>query len=338
MKRREFLEAVLAGAAAQSAGSSSSAQGVGPAAPQAAPMSVPQRKLGRTGVPVSILGLGGFHIGHQATAEESIRIIRGAIDGGITFLDNSWDYNEGQSELRMGRALRDGYRDRVFLMTKCDGRDAASAARQIEESLKRLQTDHLDLLQFHEIIRPTDPDRIFAAAGAMEAALAARKAGKTRFLGFTGHKSPEIHLAMLRKCEEHGFVPDTVQMPLNVLDASYDSFQRKVLPELVRRKIGVLGMKPLGDGFVLKSKAVTPVEGLRYAMSIPGVSVTITGIDSLDILDQALRIGRGFQPLDEAQRHALERRGAPMAVQGEFEAYKSSHHFDSTYEHPEWLG
>jgi predicted aldo/keto reductase-like oxidoreductase len=238
----------------------------------------------------------------------------------------------------MGTALRDGYRERVFLMTKFDGRDAKSARDQMDESLRRLRTDHVDLFQFHEIIRPTDPGRIFAKGGAIETALAARKAGKARFLGFTGHKSPEIHLAMLNACEAHGFVPDTVQMPLNVLDASYDSFQVKVLPELVRSGIGVLGMKPLGDPFVLKSGAVSAEEGLRYAMSVPGVGVTITGIDSSQILEQALRLARGFQPLSDEERRALERKAAVVAAKGEFEAYKSSHHFDSTYEHPEWLG
>jgi aryl-alcohol dehydrogenase-like predicted oxidoreductase len=299
---------------------------------------MPTRPLGRTGARVSILGLGGAHVGRQDDPAESVRLVRAAVDAGITFLDNSWDYSDGQSEARMGKALRDGYRARVFLMTKFDGRDRKSASRQIDESLKRLRTDHVDLLQFHEIIRPTDPERIFAAGGAIEAALAARQAGKARFLGFTGHKSPELHLAMLRACEAHGFRPDTVQMPLNVLDAGYDSFQAKVLPELARRGIGVLGMKPLGDGYVLRSEVVSAEEGLRYAMSVPGVGVTITGIDRQAILEQALRLARGFRPLDEAARRALERRAAAAARKGEFEAYKTSHVFDSTHQHPEWLG
>ncbi len=329
MNRRDFLLYSLAAAAAERL-----------ALPRARAASgeVPRRRLGRTGASVSIIGLGGFHVGHQKEPEESVRIVRSAIDAGITFLDNSWDYNQGQSEIRMGKALRDGYRRRVFLMTKLDGRDAATAARQIDESLRRLQTDHVDLLQFHEIIRPTDPQRIFERHGAIEAALAARKAGKTRFLGFTGHKSPRIHLAMLKAWEAHGSRPDTVQLPLNVLDASYDSFQAKVVPELVRRGIGVLGMKSLGDGFVLKSGAVSAEEGLRYAMSVPGVGVTITGIDSLEILEQALRLARGFEPLPEAARRALERRAASVAASGEFEAYKRSHRFDATHAHPEWLG
>jgi predicted aldo/keto reductase-like oxidoreductase len=267
-----------------------------------------------------------------------VRIIRAAVDGGITFLDNSWDYNGGASEERMGAALADGYRERVFLMTKFDGRTKASAGKQIDESLRRLRTDHVDLLQFHEIIRESDPERIFAPGGAIEAALAAKAAGKARFLGFTGHKAPEIHLAMLRACDAHGFVPDTVQLPLNVLDASYDSFQARVLPELVRRGIGVLGMKPLGDGLVLKSGAVSAEEGLRYAMSLPGVAVTITGIDALPILDQALALARGFRPMPDGERRALEARAASVAQGGRFEAYKTSHGFDSTQQHPEWLG
>ncbi len=329
MNRREFMGSLVAAGVAQ---------GLAVPVTRAETGEVPRRKLGRTGESVSIVGLGGAHIGHQDDAEESVRIIRAAVDAGITFMDNSWDYSQGQSEVRMGRALRDGYRTRVFLMTKFDGRTKASAARQIDESLKRLETDHVDLLQFHEIIRPSDPQRIFGPDGAIEAALAARKAGKTRFLGFTGHKSPAIHLAMLQACEAHGFVPDTVQMPLNVLDASHDSFQEKVLPELLRRKIGVLGMKPLGDGHVLKSGTVTAEEGLRYAMSVPGVAVTITGIDSMEILEQALRLARGFQPLSDRDRTSLERKAATASASGRFEAYKSTHVFDSTHQHPEWMG
>jgi aryl-alcohol dehydrogenase-like predicted oxidoreductase len=329
MTRRDFLKLSMAAAMSQ---------GLGGGAGAAGPADVPRRKLGRTGVSVSVIGLGGFHLGHQPDPRESVRIIRAAVDAGITFLDNSWDYNGGQSEIRMGQALRDGYRDRVFLMTKIDGRDRPSAARQIEESLGRLQTDHLDLLQFHEIIRHGDPGRIFAPGGAFEAAREAQRAGKTRFLGFTGHKSPDIHLAMLRAWEAHGSTPDTVQMPLNVMDASYDSFQAKVLPELVRRGIGVLGMKPLGDKILLQSGAVSPEDGLRYAMSVPGVSVTITGIDSMAILDQALRVSRGFQPLTEPQREALRRKAAPAAVAGRYEEYKTTDVFDSTEHNPGWLG
>lgn len=332
MSRRQFIGTVLASAAVHGVGAR------GARAVNNGRREIPRRRLGRTGESVSIVGLGGAHLGQQPDARDSVRLIRAAIDAGITFMDNSWDYHEGQSEIRMGQALRDGYRQRVFLMTKIDGRDRKSAARQIDESLERLQTDHVDLLQFHEIIRTSDAERIFANDGALVAALAAQRAGKTRFLGFTGHKSPEIHLAMLRAGAAHGFVPDTVQMPLNVLDARYDSFQAKVLPELLKHDIGVLGMKPLGDGFVLRSETVSAEEGLRYAMSVPGVAVTITGIDSQPILEQAVRLARGFEPLGARARQELESRAASKAARGRFEAYKSTHHFDATHHHPEWLG
>ncbi|BDG08537.1 aldo/keto reductase [Anaeromyxobacter paludicola] len=339
MTRRGFVGWTMAAAVGQAMSQwlgFGEAQAAGGPPPAEGP--IPRRPLGRTGESVTVLGLGGSHIGRQADPAESVRIIRGAVDGGITFLDNSWDYNGGESERRMGRALKDGYRERVCLMTKFDGRDQKSAARQIDESLRRLQTDHVDLLQFHEIIRPSDPERIFAAHGAIEAALAARKAGKARFLGFTGHKSPDLHLAMLKACEAHGFHPDTVQLPLNVMDASYESFEARVLPELTRRGIGVLGMKPLGDGELLRSHAVAPEDGLRYAMSVPGVSVTITGVDSMEILAQALAIARGFEPLDVRRRTALREAAAAAAANGQYELYKTSHHFDSTHQHPEWLG
>jgi len=208
---------------------------------------IPYRTLGRTGERVSLIGLGGYHLGNQSDPDESIRIIRTGIDEGINFLDNCWDYNDGESEIRMGRALRDGYRQKAFLMTKIDGRNRAAAATQINESLRRLQTDRIDLLQFHEVIRDSDPDRIFAKGGAMEVALEAKKAGKIRFIGFTGHKSPDIHLKMLATATQHGFTFDAVQMPLNVMDAHFNSFEKKVLPALTKDGIGVLGMKPMGE-------------------------------------------------------------------------------------------
>src|SRR5271168_4539015 len=208
---------------------------------------IPYRTLGRTSEKVSAVGLGGYHLARQSDPEESVRIIQTGIDEGINFLDNCWDYNGGESEIRMGKALRDGYRQKAFLMTKIDGRDKSTAAAQINESLKRLQTDHVDILQFHEVIRDSDPDRIFAAGGAIEAVLEARKAGKTRYIGFTGHKSPDIHLKMLATAKTHQFTFDTVQMPLNVMDAHFDSFEAKVLPVLLKENIGVLGMKPMGD-------------------------------------------------------------------------------------------
>ncbi|MBP1718548.1 MAG: Twin-arginine translocation pathway signal, partial [Deltaproteobacteria bacterium] len=207
----------------------------------------PYRPLGRTGEMVSLVGLGGYHIGIQKEEQESIRLIRTAIDNGINFLDNSWDYNEGVSEIRMGKALRDGYRQKVFLMTKIDGQDKRTAGNQLEECLRRLQTETIDLLQFHEIIRMEDADRIFASGGALEAVLEAKKAGKVRYLGFTGHKSPAIHLKMLQTGLDHGFIFDAVQMPLNVMDAHFDSFEKRVLPVLQENNIGVLGMKPLAE-------------------------------------------------------------------------------------------
>ncbi len=298
---------------------------------------VPHRTLGRTGERVSAVGLGGFHIGKPELQEsESIRIIRAAIDNGINFLDNCWDYNDGKSEIRMGKALRDGYRQRAFLMTKIDGRDKKSAARQIEESLRRLETDHVDLLQFHEIIRMDDPDRVFAAGGAMEAALRARKAGKIRYIGFTGHKSPDIHLKMLEAAASHQFRFDTVQMPLNVMDAHYDSFEKKVLPVLVKNDIGVLGMKPMGDHFILESKTVTPVECLYYAMNLP-TSVVITGCDSMQILDQALNEARSFRPMESNEIEALLAKTTRAAQHGNCEPYKTTHNFDGTFHNPEWL-
>ena len=298
---------------------------------------IPYRILGRTREQVSIIGLGGYHLGKQANPEESIRIIRTGLDEGVNFLDNCWDYNGGESEIRMGKALRDGYRQKAFLMSKIDGRNKAAAARQIEDSLRRLQTDRLDLLQFHEVIRDTDPDRIFAQGGAMEAALEAQKTGKTRYIGFTGHKSPDIHLRMLAAASAHGFTFDAVQMPLNVMDAHFSSFEKRVLPALLKSNIGVLGMKPMGDHFILESKTVSAVQCLHYAMNLP-TSVVITGCDSLPILQQALQAARSFQPMDSTQVAALLAKTAKAGEAGQFELYKTSHHFDGTVANPEWLG
>jgi len=298
---------------------------------------IPYRTLGRTGEKVSLVGLGGYHLGKQADPQESIRIIRAGLDGGINFLDNCWDYNGGESEIRMGKALRDGYRQKAFLMSKIDGRTRAAATSQIHESLRRLQTDRIDLLQFHEVIRDTDPDRIFADGGALEAVLEAQKAGKVRYIGFTGHKSPDIHLQMLGTASKHGFTFDAVQMPLNVMDAHFHSFEKKVLPVLLKNDIGVLGMKPMGDHFILESKTATPVECLHYAMNLP-TSVVITGCDSLPILQQALDAARGFRPLNSSQVSALLAKTAKAAEAGQFELYKTSQHFDGTYANPQWLG
>ncbi len=295
------------------------------------------RVLGRTGERVSAIGLGGHHIGLQQDEQESIKIIRSAIDRGITFMDNCWDYHNGRSEIRMGKALRDGYRQKVFLMTKIDARTKALAARQIDESLRRLQTDYVDLLQFHEVIRLEDPDRIFAPGGAMEAVLAAKQAGKLRYIGFTGHKDPVVHLRMLDVAAARHVRFDAVQLPLNVMDAHFRSFQHHVLPVLVRDEIGVLGMKPMGGGEILTSRTVTPIECLHYVLNL-STSTVITGIDNLAILDQAVEAARTFQPMTSAQAASLLSRTAAAAALGQYELFKTSDRFDATAHHPQWLG
>jgi aryl-alcohol dehydrogenase-like predicted oxidoreductase len=296
------------------------------------------RTLGRTGERVSAIGLGGWHIGFEKQREKlSIEIIRSAIDRGITFLDNSWDYNEGRSEQRMGKALKDGYREKVFLMTKIDGRSKKEAARQLDESLTRLKTDCIDLVQHHEVLRYEDPHRIFDEEGAHAALTDAQRAGKLRYIGFTGHKDPRIHLYMLEVARAHSVTFDTVQMPLNVMDAHYRSFAHMVVPELVRDQIGVLGMKSMGNGIILKSGVVTPIECLHYALNLP-TSVVITGIDSLEILDQAIDAADTFQPMTAADVQAILAKTAPAAARGEFEPFKTSSIFDATTTNPEWLG
>jgi aryl-alcohol dehydrogenase-like predicted oxidoreductase len=354
MERRDFLKTMSAGAGVSVAATGFLAS-VATTAVAAQQTSAPQtsaapgapeetirgdmryRALGRTGERVSLIGLGGYHIGVQKTPQESVRIIRTAIDHGINFLDNSWDYNRGQSEIRMGEALRDGYRAKAFLMTKVDGRTKAEAARQIDESLKRLQTDRIDLVQHHEVIRFEDPDRIFADDGAMQAFLDARQAGKLRFIGFTGHKDPLIHLRTLQIAASHGFHFDTVQMPLNVMDAHFRSFGRNVVPVAIEQGVAVLGMKPMGSGAILKSRTVTPVECLHYAMSLP-TSTVITGMDSLEILDQGLKAVQTFQPLSHQQIAELLHRTTQAAAEGQFERFKTTAQFDATARHPEWLG
>jgi aryl-alcohol dehydrogenase-like predicted oxidoreductase len=299
---------------------------------------MPHRVLGRTGERVSAIGLGGWHLGLKHVDEQlSLRIVRSAVDRGITFLDNSWDYNEGQSELRVGKALKDGYRDKVFLMTKIDGRSKRAAARQLDESLRRLQTDRIDLVQHHEILRYEDPHRIFDEEGANAALIEARQAGKLRYIGFTGHKDPHIHLYMLAVADERGFNFDTVQMPLNVMDAHYRSFEKLVLPVLTERQIGVLGMKPIANGLILKSKTVSAIECLQYALNLP-TSVVITGCDSMEILDQALTALSTFRPMSAEEVRTLLARTRPAASRGEYELFKTTSIFDSTATHPEWLG
>jgi aryl-alcohol dehydrogenase-like predicted oxidoreductase len=296
------------------------------------------RTLGRTGERVSAIGLGGYHLGQAALEEQTaIQLIRQAVDRGINFLDNCWDYNGGVSELRMGKALTGGYRSKAFLMSKIDGRTKAAAAQQIDESLQRLQTDHVDLMQFHEVIRLDDPDRIFAEGGGMEAMVEAKKAGKVRYIGFTGHKDPLVHLRMLDVARAHQFHFDTVQMPLNVMDAHFRSFEHNVLPVLNREGIAPLGMKALGDHYILDSKIITPIEGLHYCLNLP-ISVQITGIDSQAVLDQAFEAARTFKPMATAAVQALLARTKEGAQNGKYELFKVSAHFDGTAHNPQWLG
>lgn len=295
------------------------------------------RQFGRTGEQISAIGLGGFHIGIPDDEQEGIRLIRRAIDSGITFMDNCWDYHDGGSEIRMGKALRDGYREKVFLMTKFDGRTKASAAKQIDESLKRLETDRVDLMQIHEIIRVEDPDRVFRDGGAMEALRDARQAGKVRFIGFTGHKDPFIHLRTLELAAKHQVHFDAAQMPLNVLDAHFRSFQKHVLPVLIRDGIAVLGMKPLASGAALKSKSASAIECLHYALSLP-TSTVITGMETMERLDQALEAVRTFTPMSADAVSALLARTQQAADTGEFERFKTGTEYDATARNLDWLG
>jgi aryl-alcohol dehydrogenase-like predicted oxidoreductase len=298
------------------------------------------RRFGRTDEMISAIGMGGFHLGKKALSDaEAVRLVHEGIERGINFIDNCWDYNNGKSELRVGVALKQGgYRKRVFLMTKMDGRSKAEAARQIDTSLARLQTDHIDLVQHHEILRYDDPDRIFAEGGAMEAFLEARQAGKLRYIGFTGHKDPRIHLQMLAVAAERGFHFDAVQMPLNVMDAHFRSFAHLVLPYLVEHGIAVLGMKSFADSVLLKSGApISPIEYLHYSLNLP-TSVVITGMESQRDLDQAFEAVRSFQPIDKATIAALLARSRPYALEGKYELFKTSSTFDGTAKNADWLG
>ncbi|WP_026442165.1 aldo/keto reductase [Pseudacidobacterium ailaaui] len=328
MERREFLKSAAFTALASTLVHEARGAAAG----------MPYRTLGRTGEKVSLVGLGGHHIGRKYVSEqEGIRIIRTGLDSGVNFLDNCWDYNDGESERRMGLALKDGYRQKAFLMTKLDGRTAKSAQEQLEQSLQRLQTDHIDLIQIHEVIRMDDPERVFAPGGSLEYLEKARKEGKVRYIGFTGHKSPEIHLHMIETAEKHHYTFDTVQMPLNPLDAHFDSFAAKVVPVARKHNMGILAMKPMGDGLVLKTNTVTPVECLRYAMHLP-VSVVITGCDSMHILQQALDTAKDFHVMDEAELNSILKKTETVALNGQFELYKTSHNFDGTFHNPQWLG
>ncbi len=288
---------------------------------------VPKRPLGKTGLNVSVIGVGGYHLGTAPTQEESTRIVHEAIDAGINFFDNAWDYHDGKSEERLGTALQ-GKRDHVILMTKVctHGRDKKVGMRMLEESLTRLKTDHLDVWQIHEVVYDDDPDKIFAPNGVIEALDEAKKQGKVRFVGFTGHKDPDIHLKML----SHNYPFDTVQLPLNMLDATYNrSFEKLVLPELVKRGIAPLGMKSLcGSGEPVKNGAFTALEGLRYAMSVPGVGTTISGMESIEVLHQNLEVARNFQPLSSGQMAQLRDRAAFFAADGRYELFKTTKKYD----------
>jgi predicted aldo/keto reductase-like oxidoreductase len=340
MNRREALEAMatltVTSVAAGATAAGQAPAGTGAAASPGASHTL-YRTLGRTGEKVSAIGLGGHHIGRPKDPSEGIRIVRSAIDRGITFMDNCWDYQDGEAERRMGEALRDGYRQRVFLMTKFDGRTKAATAKQIDESLQRLQTDTIDLMQYHENIRMEDPDRFFAEGGPLEALQEARKAGKIRYIGFTGHKDPAVHLRMLEVADAHGFKFDSCQMPLNPMDAHFRSFEKQVLPRLVQQGIAALGMKSMGDGLLLKSGTVTPVECLHYALSLP-TSVVITGCESMERLDQAVEVARTFRPLIPAEVAAILGKTKQAALTGQYELFKTSPRFDGTARNPQWMG
>jgi predicted aldo/keto reductase-like oxidoreductase len=288
---------------------------------------IPRRPLGKTGVDVSLLGVGGFHIG-VPDEREGIAIIHQAIDAGANFLDNAWEYNDGESERRMGKALaQDSYRQKAFLMTKdcAHDRKALNSMWKLEQSLKRLQTDYLDLWQIHEVVWDDDPDWIFAPGGSAEAMLKAKEQGKVRFIGFTGHRSPEIHKRMLSQ----GFPWDTVQMPVNVLDPHYESFQREMIPICQKQGIAVIGMKSLAGGHLMKSGAdIAPAEALRYAMS-QDVSVVVSGMPSLDQLDQNLAVARDFTPMSDDEQADILRRSAAAATEGKYELFKTTRVYDA---------
>ena len=337
MNRRNFLKTATVAATGSVAtmGAQSTPSSAGTRRPESPNMIY--REFGRTGERVSGIGMGGYHIGKQHDPDESVRLVRTAIDRGITFMDNCWDYNGGISEVRMGQALRDGYRQKVFLMTKIDGRDKNTAARQIEQSLGRLQTDVIDLLQFHEVIRLDDPDVIFAPGGALEAVQEARQAGKVRFIGFTGHKDPSVHLRMFETADAHSFHFDAVQMPINVMDAHFRSFLNGVAPVAQQRDTAILAMKTFGDPYILKSNTVTPIEALHFGLNSPA-SVVITGIDSLAILEQAFQAVQTFKPMDRQQVAMILAKTKEAAMTGKFELFKTSSHYDGTIKNPSWLG
>jgi len=323
--RREFLQVGAAGLAA--AGLAGAAVPFVQERGKTNDAGIPVRPLGKTGETVSIMCLGG----HSSTnpqmlsESESVRLIQRAVDEGITFMDNCWDYHDGVAEERMGKALAEGgRRDKAFVMTKVCGRSAKEAQSNLEDSLRRLKTDRIDLWQFHEMVYDNDPDWVFAEDGAIQAGLKALKDGKVRYLGFTGHKDPSIHLKMLGKPYEWA----SVQMPLNVMDVHFRSFQKLVLPELVRRNIGALAMKSLGGtGTIVKDAGVSVEDALRYVLSLP-ISSLVSGIDSEKVLDQNLKIVRDFKPLAAEDRARIEQSTLKLAGDGRYELFKTSKVFD----------
>ena len=348
MERRDFLKSATAAAGVAAAGVSGEAQRPEVNSPTSKEAAIQRaehpgmiyRELGTTGERVSAIGMGGFHLAKdpETTQGDAIKLVRSAVDQGITFLDNCWDYNDGISEVRMGQALKDGYRHKVFLMTKLDARTAKDYDKQLEQSMGRLDTDVIDLVQFHEILRFEDPDRIFAEDGAIHAAVKARQAGKIRYIGFTGHKDPQIHLRMFEIAEQHGFHFDTVQMPVNAMDAHFRSFTKMVIPVAQKAGTGVLAMKTFGDGYILKSGTIDPVEALHYGLSVPGVSVVITGMDKPEILTQALGAAKSFQPMTADAMRAFLGKTEQAAMTGKFEPFKTTNIFDGTAQNPKWLG
>ncbi len=343
MGRREFLkQAVAAGVAgpamAQKAETNSPTSKEQPIRrPEHAGMIY--RELGTTGERVSAIGMGGYHLAKdpKTTQQDAVRLVRTASDAGITFFDNCWDYNDGISEVRLGQALKDGYRHKAFVMSKMDARTAKDYNKQLEQSLGRLDTDVIDLVQFHEILRFEDPDRIFADDGAIHAAIAARQAGKIRYIGFTGHKDPHIHLRMFEVAAQHGFHFDTVQMPVNVMDAHFRSFTNLVIPVAQKAGTGVLAMKTFGDGYLLKTNTFEPLDALRWGLT-QAVSVVITGIENQRDLDQALTATRDFKPMNETETAALLARTRDVAMTGKAEPFKTTSIFDGTANNPKWLG
>jgi uncharacterized protein len=335
MQRRDFIKSLTLAGVAATWGADAQAAPTAVKRPESPDM--PYRELGRTGESVSLIGLGGAHIGFAGASDaDSIALMRTASDRGITFFDNSWDYNEGRSEERMGKALKDGYRQKVFLMTKSDSHSAAGWNKQLETSLKRMQTDMIDLVQIHEVIRINDPETVFAPGGAMEAAIAAKKAGKIRYIGFTGHKDPSMHLHMIEYAEKQGFHFDTLQMPINIMDAHFRSFQHEVIPVAKAKGIGVLAMKTFAFGALIQAKVADPIDMLHYSMSLP-VSVVITGMDTMPRLEQALTAAKTFKPMTPDQIATLLAKSKDLAADGHLELFKTSPRFDGTTRNPDWL-